>query len=425
MATGDGRRNSRALQAFELVYDGKHPKSNVLSIESSDQKTYVHAPETQNTLFYGENLDVLLHLLRTGGLAGEVDLVYIDPPYASQSRFSSRDQSHAYDDLLVGTEYIEFIRQRLIVIYELLKSTGSIYVHVDQRMSSYVRLILDEIFGPENFRNEITRKKCNPKNYTKKNYGNISDVIFFYTKSSSYTWNRPFNDWGQENSEREYPYIETGTGRRFKKVPVHAPGVRNGATGGPWRGKLPPPGKHWQYTPSRLDEMDAQGEIYWSPSGNPRRKVYLDQSSGIPVQDIWLDVKDAHNQNIEITGYPTEKNPDLLKRIIEASSNPGDLVLDCFAGSGTTAHQSSILGRSWIAIDESEEAISTIIRRLKHGLNPMGDFVFGSNQSKKRRIKESLAQLNFGESEPCKKLIYNFSSALELPDSLKTVLDLN
>lgn len=109
-----------------------------------------------------------------------------------------------------------------------------------------------------------------------------------------------------------------------KKVPLHAPGVCNGETGKPWRGMLPPPGKHWQFPPQTLDEMDAQGEIYWSPSGNPHRKIYLDESEGVPVQDIWLDFKDAHNQNIKITGYPTEKNPNLLAWIIRASSNEGD-----------------------------------------------------------------------------------------------------
>src|SRR5437763_14599679 len=99
---------------------------------------------------------------------------------------------------------------------------------------------------------------------------------------------------------------------------------------------LPPPGKHWQFTPEKLEEMDRRGKIYWSPNGNPRRKIFLDESKGIPVQDLWLNYRDAHNQNIKITGYPTEKNPDILRRIIEASSDPGDLVLDCFAGSGTT-----------------------------------------------------------------------------------------
>ena len=155
----------------------------------------------------------------------------------------------------------------------------------------------------------------------------------------------------------------------------HAPGVRNGQTGQPWRGVQPPPGKHWQYPPRTLDEMDARGEIYWSPTGNPRRKIYLDQSEGVPVQDLWLDFRDAHNQNIAVSGYPTEKNPDLIQRIIEASSNPSDLVLDCFAGSGTTLSVASHLGRRWIGMDNSCAAITATLRRFGKGLELMGDFV--------------------------------------------------
>jgi adenine-specific DNA-methyltransferase len=124
-----------------------------------------------------------------------------------------------------------------------------------------------------------------------------------------------------------------------------------------------------------LDEMDARGEIYWSPNGNPRRKIYLDESEGVPVQDLWLEFRDAHNQNIRITGYPTEKNPELLARIIEASSNPGDLVLDCFSGSGTTLAVASGLGRTWVGIDNSVEAIATTLKRFARGTEPMGDFV--------------------------------------------------
>jgi adenine-specific DNA-methyltransferase len=137
----------------------------------------------------------------------------------------------------------------------------------------------------------------------------------------------------------------------------------------------PPPGKHWQFLPATLDEMDARGEIYWSPNGNPRRKIYLDRSDGVAVQDIWLDFRDAHNQNIKITGFPTEKNPDLLARIIAASSNPGDLVLDCFAGSGTTLAVAAQLGRRWIGVDNSGHAVATMLRRFATGLQPMGDFV--------------------------------------------------
>ncbi len=137
----------------------------------------------------------------------------------------------------------------------------------------------------------------------------------------------------------------------------------------------PPPGKHWQFTPAKLDEMDAKGEIYWSSNRNPRRKVFFDESEGVPIQDIWLDCRDAHNQNIRVTGYPTEKNPDLLRRIIKASSDVGDLVLDAFVGSGTTIDAASELQRAWIGIDNSPEAIVTTLRRLSHGTKVMGDFV--------------------------------------------------
>lgn len=138
---------------------------------------------------------------------------------------------------------------------------------------------------------------------------------------------------------------------------------------------MPPQGKHWQYTPEKLDEFDAKGEIYWSPSGNPRRKVFLDEDKGIPVQDIWLDVQDSLNQSIKITGYPTEKNPHLLERIIKASSNEGDFVLDCFAGSGTTLDLADQLNRKWIGIDNSAEAIENIFSRFYDGLKEMGDYV--------------------------------------------------
>jgi adenine-specific DNA-methyltransferase len=282
--------------------------------------------------------------------------------------------NHAYEDVLHGEEFIEFLRKRLILLREILAEDGSIYVHLDEKMVFHIKVIMDEVFGAENYRNCITRKKCNPKNYTRKKYGNISDYILFYTKSDSYVWNRPLEDW-TETRAKEYQYIEPETGRRFMKVPIHAPGVRHGATGQPWRGKMPPSGKHWQFPPEKLDEFDAKGEIFWSSNGNPRRKVYLDENAGIGVQDIWMDYKDAHNQNIKITGYPTEKNPDLLKRIIEASSNEGDLVLDCFSGSGTTLAIANLLNRRWIGIDNSREAIKTTLARFSKGTEAMGDFV--------------------------------------------------
>ena len=329
---------------------------------------------TPNSLFYGDNKDALLFLLNNG-FANKVGLVYIDPPYATSMDFLNREQNLAYCDTLCGADYLEFLRVRLILLRELLAPTGSIYLHLDSNMIFAAKILMDEIFGSQNCRAFITRKKCSTKNSTRKSYGDIADYLLFYSKGSSYTWQRPMVPWEEEQAKREYPCIEPSTGRRYKKVPIHAPGVRNGETGKPWRGMLPPKGKHWQYSPATLDELDAKGEIYWSPNGNPRRKVFLDQSAGVPRQNIWLDFRDSTNQNLLTTGYPTEKNHDMLKMIVEASSAPNDIVLDCFAGSGTTLGAASELGRKWIGIDNSLESIKAILKRLHGGMEVYGDYV--------------------------------------------------
>ncbi len=362
--------------AVTLSYAGKESADRILAMAPANVKRLFGLnSEYSNSLFYGDNLSILALLAREPSIKGKVKLIYIDPPFATKSVFQSRNQKDAYSDLLSGATFLEFLRKRLIFLKQLLSEDGSIYVHLDSNMVFHVKLLMDEIFGTANFRSFITRKKCNPKNYTRKSYGNVSDYLLFYSKSDNYVWNRAIEPWGEEKTPKEYRYIEKDTGRAYMKVPVHAPGVRNGETGKTWRDMMPPPGKHWQYTPTTLDEMDARGEIYWSPNGNPRRKVYLDTNQGIPVQDIWLEFKDAHNQNIRITGYPTEKNHDLLARIINASSNPGDLVLDCFSGSGTTLAVAAELGRRWIGVDNSSEAITTTLHRLVNGLERMGDYV--------------------------------------------------
>jgi adenine-specific DNA-methyltransferase len=270
---------------------------------------------------------------------------------------------------------VEFLRLRLIVRRPLLAQDGSIYVHLDERMAFQVKVLMDEVFGGEHYRNFITRQKCNPKNSTRKRFGNVCDFILFYTKSDEYAWNRPVQGWSHERIAKEYQYVEHETGRRYKKVPLHAPGVRHGETGKRWRGMSPPPGKHWQFRPETLEEMDRRGEIYWSPTGNPRRKIYLEDSDGVALQDLWLDCLDAHNQNHKITGYPTEKNFEMVARIVQASSKPDDIVLDCFSGSGTVLAAASACGRRWIGIDNSAEAIATTLRRFAVGPQRMGDYV--------------------------------------------------
>lgn len=384
MATGIPPKNSNIRKKIpvSLSYVGKQPEESILSCVGIAFKNILPVNgDGENLLFYGNNFDALLFLLHNG-YRTKIKLIYIDPPFATASNFVNRKLEHAYSDALCGGEYVEFLRERLILMRELLTDDGSIYLHLDNKMAFTMKLIMDELFGEDNCRAFITRKKCSTKNYTKNTFGNVSDYVMFYSKGPAYTWNRPYDPWEIDRMIKEYPYIDEGTGKRYKKVPVHAPGVRNGETGKAWRGKMPPIGKHWQYTPDKLDELDAAGEIYWSPTGNPRRKVFCDPSKGIPIQDIWLNYRDSINQAQKTTGYPTEKNDEMLKMIVCASSNPGDIVLDCFAGSGTTLGAAFACGRKWIGADNSLESIRAILKRFTSGLDIYGDYVSTPSEGK-------------------------------------------
>lgn len=387
MATGISPKKNKKTSNLQIsvIYDGKTKETDVLKSEYANFYTIAAVNGgINNTLFYGDNFDALLYMLNNG-YKNKISLIYIDPPFSTAFNFVNREQTHAYSDDLRGGEYVEFLRKRLIVMRELLSDNGSIYLHLDGNMAFTMKMIMDEIFGERNFRAFITRKKCSTKNYTKNTFGNISDYIMFYSKGSSYVWNRPFSSWDYDKMIKEYPCVDEKTGKRYKKVPIHAPGTRNGETGKEWRGMLPPLGKHWQYTPDKLDELDNAGEIYWSSSGNPRRMVFCDPTHGIPVQDIWLDYRDSINQAQKTTGYPTEKNFDMLKLIIEASSNPGDIVLDCFSGSGTTLGAAFELGRNWIGVDNSPESMKAIFKRFITGMEIYGDYV-NKKVSKKKSI---------------------------------------
>ena len=383
-----------------LSYEGKKSVDEILSGSKAEVfKVWGVADDPakmENRLYWGDNLPILRGMLDDERIRGKVKLVYIDPPYATNSVFQSREQKDAYADLLQGAHFVEFLRERLLVIRELLAPDGSIYVHLDDNMAFEIKMVMDEVFGKEHFQNWITRKKCSTKNTTRKRFGNIADYILFYSKSDDYVWNRPYDSWSEEKIAEEYPYVDEKTGRRYKRVPVHAPGTRNGATGGLWRGMMPPKGKHWQYTPATLDELDANGEIYWSKNGNPRRKVFFDPGKGVPQQDIWLNYRDSINQNMVITGYPTEKNLAMLENIIAASSNPGDLVLDAFCGSGTTMQAAYNLDRVWIGVDCAEEAICSVLKRFNIGSEKMGDFVSGKT-ARTYKPHELLDEGNFAQ----------------------------
>ncbi|MBD3284778.1 site-specific DNA-methyltransferase [candidate division WOR-3 bacterium] len=325
-----------------------------------------------NQLVLGDNLIVLKNLLQIPQVKGKVRLIYIDPPFSTNQTFRvgekrtstispSNQDKEAYVDRLRGKDYLNFLRVRLSLLRELLADDGTIYVHIDYKIGHYVKVMMDEVFGKNHFINDITRIKCNPKNFPRKGYGNIKDMILFYSKSSEYVLNEPRVKMTDEDIIRLFPKIDK-YGRRYTTTPVHAPGeTRNGRTGKPWRGLFPPKGRHWRVSPEELDKLDQEGHIEWSSTGNPRRIIYADEKirKGKLLQDIW-NFKDP-----QYPKYPTEKNLEMLKLIVEASSKPNDIVLDCFVGSGSTLFAAELTGRRWIGIDSSKTAIEIAEDRLK------------------------------------------------------------
>ncbi|MDT7483334.1 site-specific DNA-methyltransferase [Citrobacter portucalensis] len=366
---------------LEISYPGKTEESIILEKQEllfydiSSEEVSKHSTLLDNSFCLCDNFYGLHGLINSNKKA---TLIYMDPPYATGMDFISKELESAYKDHMDEAEYLEYLRRRLILSREVLSDDGSIYLHIGHQMVSHVKLIMDEVFGKSNFRNIITRRKCSSKNYTKKQYANINDFVLFYSKNDNYKWSQPGITPDKEWIEKEYN--KSDDRGLYKLVPIHAPGVRNGETGKEWKGMLPPPGKHWQYTPETLDELDSSGMIHWSKNGNPRKKVYLTKDKKIPLTDYWQNYRDAHHQSVMITGYPTEKNLDMLKMIVSASSEPGDLVLDPFCGSGTTLHAARDLGRRWIGMDQSITAAKSTIKRMNSGMEKMGDYVTRKNK---------------------------------------------
>lgn len=320
-----------------------------------------------NLLIKGENLDVMRYLIQKKGLAGKVDLIYTDPPFATNINFTisngrastisnSSKGEVAYSDKILGKDFIEFLRGRLLLMRELLSPKGSIYLHTDYKIGHYVKVMMDEVFGIENFRNDITRIKCNPKNFKRIGYGNIKDMILFYTKTDKPIWHEPKEPYSDGDIERLFAKIDKD-GRRYTTVPIHAPG--ESATSKPFKGIMPPPGRHWRTDVRTLEKWDEEGLIEWSEKGNPRKKVYADERDGKRAQDVWTEYKDP-----QYPMYPTEKNMGFIELIMKTSSNVGSIVMDPFCGSGTTLEVASSLSRQWIGIDKSDLAINVTKKRL-------------------------------------------------------------
>ncbi len=378
----------------------KRDKYEILNSLNGYELEKKNGVNSENILINGENLHVLKGLLNDFNLKGKIDLIYIDPPFATNNNFTitngrastisnSKDGEIAYSDTLKGADFIEFLRERLILLRELLSEQGSIYLHIDYKIGHYVKVMMDEVFGIKNFRNDITRVKTNPKNFNRTGYGNIKDLILFYSKAEKPIWNEPRQAYTEKDIEKLFSKKEKN-GKRYTTVPLHAPGeTKNGNSSKLFKEMKPPVGRHWRTDVETMEKWDKEGLIEWSSKGNPRKKIYADEREGKRVQDIW------ENKDPQYPVYPTEKNSDILDLIVKTSSNENSYVLDCFSGSGTTLKSAHLQNRKWIGIDQSELAIKSIkekINTIESGLfisEPEYQY-FEQKLYAKEEIKDSL-----------------------------------
>lgn len=358
---------------YELVYAGKEREEDILAdtmaVPLQPVKTFRNgkkANDWTNMLIFGDNLQVLKTLLqmKQGGKLKNADgtpgvrLVYIDPPFATKQEFRGSQDQKAYQDKIAGARFLEFLRKRLVFLRELLSEDGSIYVHLDWKKGHYVKTIMDEVFGENNFRREIiwTLKGAAGYKSLANSFVRGHDTILYYSKTENPTFNKEYLPYNEAQLKR---FTEDEEGRKFKTI-------------------------------------------------TKDKVIYLDEAKGVPITDVWTDIASFQTvvNSPEITGYPTQKPEALLERIIKASSNPGDLVLDCFAGSGTTLAIAEKLGRRWIGVDCGKLAIYTMQKRLL-------------NIAESKDLEDPQKKKKYGK--PCKPFtlynagLYDYKMIKELP----------
>jgi len=400
----DAHGNKRApvrielpFQTVETVNESVQERQRTLELSSTG-----HDPEWRNRLIWGDKKYVLPSLLPE--FAGKVDLIYIDPPFDTGADFSFMATVPERDGDLDGEEtfikepsileqkayrdtwgrglqsYIQWFCESAIFLRQLLSDTGSIYVHLDWHVVHYAKVLLDELFGQEQALNQIIWKRTFAHGSSDR-YGPVHDTILFYSKTPSAVWTNLRVQHDLEYIANHFKQVDPKTGRRFQPISLTGAGVRHGDSGKPWRGTNPTKvGRHWalpgdllrklnlkgKSVQASLDALDFAGMIYWpeKADGTPRLKQFEDELGGVALPDIWTDIPPVSAQAIERIGYPTQKPEALLERVVKASSNEGDLVLDCFVGSGTTAAVAEKLNRRWIACDLGRFAIHTTRKRL-------------------------------------------------------------
>jgi DNA modification methylase len=319
-------------------------------------------------IYCGDNLEQLRKLPDAC-----VDLIYIDPPFNSNRNYEvfwgETKEKRAFADRHASTQaYIEFMRPRCVELHRVLKKTGSFYYHCDWHASHYVKVMLDQIFGENQFQNEIVWKRQSGHSDAKqgsKHFGRLHDTIFLYNNGGEPIWNQLYEPYDEEYLKTFYSNIEPGTGRRFQYGDLTAPGGASPSKGNPHYEFLGVK-RYWRYSQEKMEELHRQGKIEFRPKGKvPRLKRYLDEAKGMPVQSVWTDIRPLINFGKESLGYPTQKPLALLERILKTSRDENDIVLDAFCGCGTALVAAQKLKRQWIGIDVSPTACRVMAKRLK------------------------------------------------------------
>ena len=361
----------------------------------------------RNKLYFGDNL----RILRENVPDDSVDLIYLDPPFNSNATYNvlfrertgedsaaqitafedtwswSIESEIAFQDVITGgpeklgdllqamrgflgqndmMAYLTMMAQRMAELHRVLKPTGSIYLHCDPTASHYLKLMMDAVFEQNSFRSEIIWRRTNAKGLSFKGYPRNNDILLYYSKGRTFTWNRPFRPHDPEYVEKFYRYVEPETGRRYAADNLANPNSNRPNLTYEWNGHT----RVWRWTRERMQEAHDRGLIHYSSTGLARQKRYLDEMQGNPVDTIWEDIRPIQSQAKERLGYPTQKPEALLERIINASSDEGDVVLDPFCGCGTAIAVAERLNRRWIGIDITHLAISLMKSRLRDTFGP-------------------------------------------------------
>jgi adenine specific DNA methylase Mod len=356
-----------------------------------------------SVLYFGDNLEILRKYIPDNS----TDLVYLDPPFNSKATYNvlykeqtgepSQAQITAFEDTwhwslesekalqeiftsqiaspavkdfmsimpkFLGKKtdmaaYLTMMCVRLLELRRVLKDTGSIYLHCDPTASHYLKMVMDAIFGTASFRNEVIWKRQSAHSDSR-GYGSVHDVLLFYVKSNEFTWNQAFQAYDKDYVDQYYRYTDE-SGRQFMSGDLGAAGLQGGGYEYEWRGVK----RIWRVPIQTMEKLEREGRIFYTKNGIPRIKRFLDEAKGMPVQDLWNDLESLRSWHTERLGYPTQKPETLLERIIQSSSNEGDIVLDPFCGCGTAIVAANNLNRKWVGIDITHLAISAMKWRLE------------------------------------------------------------